>query len=79
MSKANDEPEVWMLSQDDLNKQAQGRHAETNPHGSNTVVLDADVAAVFPDSSSVNEALRKLIQNHRQQTGKEDDRQSSRG
>ncbi|MBA2525535.1 MAG: hypothetical protein H0W28_03500 [Pyrinomonadaceae bacterium] len=68
-----------MLSQDDLSMQALGRHAETNSHGSNTVVLDADVAAVFPDPSSVNEALRKLIQNHRRQTGEEDGRQSSRG
>lgn len=79
MSIANDEPEVWMLTQDDLSKQARGQHAETNSDGSNTVVLDADVASVFPDSLSVNEALRKLIQNQRRQTGEEDDRQSSRG
>ncbi|HEX6849953.1 MAG TPA: hypothetical protein VF139_00990 [Candidatus Polarisedimenticolaceae bacterium] len=29
--------------------------------GSNIVVLEADVAKVFPDSASVNEALRALI------------------
>ena len=29
--------------------------------GSNIVVLEPDVASVFPDSASVNEALRALI------------------
>ena len=40
--------------------------ARRNPYaarfaaGSNVVVLDPDVAAVFPDSAAVNEALRAL-------------------
>ena len=29
--------------------------------GANIVVLEADVATVFPDSASVNEAIRALI------------------
>jgi hypothetical protein len=39
-------------------------HAEKNPHakdykkGSNLVILDPDVAKIFPDSESVNRALR---------------------
>ena len=38
----------------------------------NIIVLDADVAQVFPDSKSVNQALRALadiIQNQAQKTG----------
>ena len=34
--------------------------------GSNVVVLDRDVAKAFPDSASVNKALRSMIKNKRQ-------------
>jgi len=30
--------------------------------GSNVVILDPDISKVFPDSSSVNEALRSLLE-----------------
>jgi hypothetical protein len=34
--------------------------------GSNVVVLDRDVAKAFPDSASVNKALRSVLQQKRQ-------------
>ena len=39
-----------------------GKYAERAAKGTNVVVLDADVAAAFPDARSVNEALRALVQ-----------------
>jgi hypothetical protein len=38
-----------------------GKHARRFAEGSNVVVLEPDVAKVFPDSSAVNEALRALV------------------
>ena len=38
-----------------------GKYAERYAAGTNIVKLDPDVAKVFPDSESVNEALRALI------------------
>lgn len=37
-----------------------GKYAEAIDHTTTTVLLDSDVAEAFPDSQSVNEALRKL-------------------
>ena len=36
-----------------------GKYAARYAEGSNVVVLDPDVAAVFPDAESVNRALRE--------------------
>lgn len=44
-----------------------GKHAATFAEGSNLVFLDPDVAEVFRDSASVNEALRILVKLARQQ------------
>ena len=38
-----------------------GKYAARMADGSNIVRLDPDVARAFPDSASVNEALRSLI------------------
>ena len=38
-----------------------GRYAHLFPPGPHVVILSPDVAAAFPDSDSVNEALRKLL------------------
>ena len=37
-----------------------GKYAKAFDHTAVTVLLDSDVAEVFPDSQSVNEALRTL-------------------
>jgi hypothetical protein len=44
----------------DFSGGVRGKYAERFANGSNVVVLDADVARVFPDSASVNAALREL-------------------
>jgi hypothetical protein len=39
-----------------------GKYADRYREGTNLVLLAPDVAAVFPDEKSVNEALRLVIQ-----------------
>ena len=38
-----------------------GKYADAYAEGTNVVLLDSDVAKVFPDSESVNRALRALV------------------
>jgi len=38
-----------------------GKYAKRRADNANVVLLDTDVAGTFPDSRSVNDALRKLI------------------
>ena len=47
-----------------------GKYAKRFAEGSNVVVLDPDVALVFPDSASVNRALRALAEIARKQLPK---------
>ena len=39
-----------------------GKYAERYAEGSNVVVLSPDVAKVFPDSTSANQALRAFVE-----------------
>ncbi len=50
-----------MLAEYDFHQGIRGRYAREYASGTNIVVLDPDVASAFPDSESVNEALRMLI------------------
>jgi hypothetical protein len=50
-----------MLDEYDFTDGVRGKYFEQYRSGTNIVVLDPDVADVFPDSASVNEALRLLI------------------
>ncbi len=43
----------------DFSKGVRAKYAARFREGSNVVILDPDVAEVFPDSESVNAALRK--------------------
>ena len=52
----------------DFSAGVRGKHHEQYREGTNVVVLDADVAEVFHDSASVNEALRMLVRLAREQT-----------
>ena len=45
----------------DFSKGVRGKYAERYAEGSNIVILEPDVAAEFPTSESVNEALRSLL------------------
>lgn len=44
-----------------LKGRARGKYVERYREGTNLVLLEPDVAAVFPDAKAVNEALRLLI------------------
>jgi len=44
----------------DFSKGVRGKYAQRMKQGSNVVVLAPDMAALFPDSDSVNAALRAL-------------------
>jgi hypothetical protein len=51
-----------MRAQYDFSKGVRGKyHKRLLNEGSNVVVLEPDVAKAFPDSASVNEALRVVI------------------
>ncbi len=45
----------------DLGKGKRGKYYEEYSRDANVVVLDPDVARAFPDSQSVNRALRKYL------------------
>lgn len=44
-----------------LKGRVRGKYVERFCEGTNLVLLDADVAAAFPDAQAVNEALRLLM------------------
>lgn len=44
-----------------LKGRVRGKYAERYREGTNLVLLDADVAAAFPNAQAVNEALRLLM------------------
>jgi hypothetical protein len=51
-----------LLDEYDFSSGVRGKYAKRYAEGTNVVVLAPDVAAVFPDAQSVNEALRMLVQ-----------------
>ena len=67
----NDRPEAdeqdTMRDEYDFTGAVRGKYTARVAQGTNIVRLDPDVAEVFPDSASVNEALRLLAKLARQQ------------
>ena len=58
-----------MLPEYDFSQGVRGKYARRYAKGSNVVVLEADVAKVFPNSEAVNRSLRSLAQIiHRQKS-----------
>jgi hypothetical protein len=55
------EPDDDMLAEYDFSGGIRGKYVERFKSGSNIVILSPDVAEIFHDSDSVNEALRTLI------------------
>jgi hypothetical protein len=51
----------------DFSEGVQGRHHEAYRRGTNVVFLEPDVASVFTDLASVNQALRLLLRLAREQ------------
>lgn len=58
--KESNERDPEMLDEYDFSGGVRGKYVDRFPKGSNVVVLDPDVAQVFTDSESVNQALRAL-------------------
>ena len=50
-----------MLPEYDFTGAVRGKYYERYRQGTNVVLLDPDVAAVFRDSAAVNDALRLLV------------------
>lgn len=61
MSQEGSHRDDGMLGEYDFREDARGKYARHYAEGSNVVVLPPDVAEAFPDSESVNEALRALM------------------
>jgi uncharacterized DUF497 family protein len=66
----NDERNPEMLDEYDFSDGVRGQYVDRLPKGSNVVVLEPDVAQVFTDSESVNQALRALAGIIQHQSGK---------
>jgi hypothetical protein len=56
------EKNLEMLEEYDFSKGVQGKYAKSYAGGTNVVIIEPDVAKVFPDCDSVNQALRSLIE-----------------
>jgi hypothetical protein len=61
MKRASGKHDTDMLDEYDFSKGVRGKYAKRYAAGTNVVVLAPDVAAVFQDGASVNEALRALM------------------
>ena len=70
MSDRTDVPDDEILPEYSLKGGIRGKYAERYARGTNLVLLDPDVAEVFPDAVSVNRALRALAGIIREQAQK---------
>jgi hypothetical protein len=64
--KGQRDPDV--LDEYDFRGGVRGKYTARYAEGSNVVMLDPDVAKVFPDAESVNQALRALAEIIRRQS-----------
>lgn len=55
-----DSSDLDMVAEYDFSTGVRGKYSKRYAEGSNVVVLDPDVVDLFPDSASVNHALRAL-------------------
>lgn len=63
MKKQNEiERDPDMLDDYDFSQGVRGKYVQRFVQGSNVVVLSPDLAEIFPDSESVNTALRLLVE-----------------
>jgi len=61
MPKPKEQPkDPDKLDEYDFTGGVRGKYAERYREGTNIVKLDEDVAKIFPDSKSVNDALRAI-------------------
>lgn len=67
MTSPTDDHDDTMRDEYDFTHAVRGKYAARVAHGTNIVKLDPDVAEIFHDSASVNEALRVLAKIAREQ------------
>jgi hypothetical protein len=65
MKKMQKDPDL--LEEYDFSQGVQGKYAKRYAEGTNVVIIEPDVAKVFPDHDSVNQALRSLVEIIRRQ------------
>ncbi len=65
MKRMQKDPDL--LEEYDFGRGVQGKYAKRYAEGTNVVVIEPDVAKVFPDHDSVNQALRSLAEIIRRQ------------
>lgn len=70
MPKRSDLPDDEILPEYSLKGGVRGKYADRYARDATVVLLDPDVAEVFPDAESVNRALRALAQIIKEQTEK---------
>ena len=58
MSEEKNKKEVEMLDEYDFSNGVVGKYAKQYAEGTNIVVLEPDVAKVFPDSAAVNQLFK---------------------
>ena len=59
-----------MQKEYDFSKGVRGKYHKRFSEGSNVVVIEAELSKIFPDSKSVNQALRSLVSIARKSTEK---------
>lgn len=69
MSQENKSDGEEMKPEYDIRGGVRGKYLDRYREGTNVVLLQADVAAVFRSSEAVNRALRELIEIARNQVG----------
>lgn len=57
----NQNEETEMLDEYDFSNGVRGKYVARVANKNNSIILEPDVAAVFTDSESVNQALRGLL------------------
>ena len=62
MSQADNQNGDELRTEYDFSGGVRGKHHAAYKEGTNVVLLDPDVAKAFPDSASVNRALRLLLE-----------------
>jgi hypothetical protein len=69
MDRASKRDKDEMRPEYDIRGGVRGQYYDRYKKGTNVIVLDPDVAAVFRDAQSVNKALRLLIDVAKSQAG----------
>jgi hypothetical protein len=77
MSRENKRDVNEMRPEYDISGGVRGKYYDRYREGTNVVLLERDVAAVFQDSESVNRALRMLIDVARSNAAREAETSSS--